>query len=70
MYAASLLRSCGCAIYLPTRSTLQQLTVTELRARLEALAAQRATDGVTADHPDAEAPNEPQLIDVREESEV
>lgn len=43
--------------------------MTELRARLEALAAQREADGVAASHPDAEEDG-PQLIDVREESEV
>lgn len=42
--------------------------MTELHARLEALAA-LSQDGVV-DHPDAEPADRPQLLDVREESEV
>lgn len=58
------------AIHVLHRPPLQQLTVTELRERLEQVAALREAQGVVADHPDAEIDEGPQLIDVREESEV
>ncbi len=48
---------------------LQQLSVTELRARLEQVVAQREANGIEAVHEDAEHDG-PQLIDVREEFEV